>query len=458
MGIKNDKGVSNNENGDEDKIDNVTASAKAWFSKGVGYKSLGHYKRAIKCYDKALELDSRNANIWTMKGIILAEIGEFAQAAISYEQALQINPKNQEVWINRAQALERIDRNDEALICYDKALKIDPKLRASLTRRRLELIAKTRLKMEVKKEATEGSFATDSANYSKQKSLENTKPSRSKMSGLRWEYAGWSNISWGNIPGAQFVIMTVRGMVLTIIEKHGPLSDSELSQYMNDEMNYPMSINAARDHLKTLSRYGLIRLATSDGVSKKPRPIVVERKPIPTTSLAPSNTITYRRPSHYLDAAFLTRGKVGKHNRTKLGIVITAVVEALYQPNGKIITGQKFAYVFVGKTETANDLVKVLEMATNLQKVTCVECDGRPLYNSNVFRNFLFSHQIELLQKKEFGSMVFIDRVFGQWKTRYVHPFIKEIEKMSDYEKLQYVSRTLKECFPGIIIETRTFS
>jgi len=259
----------------------------------------------------------------------------------------------------------------------------------------------------------------------------------------KWEYLGWSNVNWGNIPGKQFVIMTVRGMVLSVLERHGILSETQLSQYMLTEMGYQMSINAVRNHLKALERYGLIRSIPNIQEAENIEPHVEYVKPVTKTP----------QPSHFMDTAFLTRGRVTQHNRAKLGIVIVAVVEAKRDSEGKMTRGQKFAYVFLGKTETTDDLIKALDLARKHQQVTCLQTDERPLYRSNKFQSYLLNHHIYIIQKQDFGSMGFIDGMFGQWKNRYVHSHIKEIEEMTVYERLEYVVNTLKECFPEIIIE-----
>ena len=62
-------------------------------------------------------------------------------------------------------------------------------------------------------------------------------------------------------------------------------------------------------------------------------------------------------------------------------------------------------------------------------------------------------NDIGLIASSRFGSMRFIDGMFGQWKTQCVHPKIKAIEKMSVYKKWEYVVSSLKECLPAILIE-----
>ena len=270
-------------------------------------------------------------------------------------------------------------------------------------------------------------------------------PRRLNWVQIEWKYLGWSSVDWGNIPGKQFVVMTVRGMVISVLERHGSLSDTQLLRYMHAEMDYPISLNAVRNHLKTLERYGLVRATPTA------RTEVVKVKPEMKTLKLKSKTL---QPSHFMDAAFLTKGKVTQHSRTRLGIVIVAVLEVKRNRKGNITRGRKFAYIFPGKTETTNDLIKALDLTRRHQQVTCIQTDRRPLYRSKKFQSYLLKNRIDIKQKKGFGSMVFIDGMFGQWKNKFVHPHIKRIEKMSIYDRLEYVVRTLKECFSDIIIAT----
>jgi Ribonuclease R winged-helix domain len=261
----------------------------------------------------------------------------------------------------------------------------------------------------------------------------------------RWQYIGWSRVDWGRIQGEQFVIMEVRGMVLTVLERHSPLSDAQLSSYMQSEMGYSMTIEAVRNHLKTLNRYGLVKLVLDSA----------DVQPIEPQNRQPElikETVRQVQPSHFLDTAFLTKGKVAQHSRTKLGIMIVAAVEAGRDNEGKTVIGRKFAYVLPGKTETTNDLIKVLDLVQKHQRITCLQTDGRPLYRSGKFQAYLANHSIKIVMQTVFGSMAPIDRIFGQWKSKYVHPKIREIEGMNLYDRFEYVVGTLKDCFPDMTV------
>lgn len=49
------------------------------------------HKEAVKCYDRALELDPKNAHAWHHKGISLDKLGKDAEALRCYDRELEID-------------------------------------------------------------------------------------------------------------------------------------------------------------------------------------------------------------------------------------------------------------------------------------------------------------------------------------------------------------------------------
>ena len=55
--------------------------------------NLNKFNEAMKSYDKAIEINSRDSDAWYNKGITLAKLGKFDEAIKAYDKATEINPQ-----------------------------------------------------------------------------------------------------------------------------------------------------------------------------------------------------------------------------------------------------------------------------------------------------------------------------------------------------------------------------
>jgi tetratricopeptide (TPR) repeat protein len=101
--------------------------ARVWSNKGVALARLGRPAEALTCYDRALDINPRFAGVWSNKGVTLARLGRPAEALTCFEQDLEINPRDPVAWFNKGLALEELSRPAEALTCYERALEINPR-------------------------------------------------------------------------------------------------------------------------------------------------------------------------------------------------------------------------------------------------------------------------------------------------------------------------------------------
>ena len=106
--------------------------ALAWNNKGISLGRLGRHQDAIRCCDKALGLDPRNAKPWNNKGISLGGLGRHEDACRCYDKALELDPLNALAWGNKGVSLGSLGRYEEEIRCYDKALELDPRYAAAL--------------------------------------------------------------------------------------------------------------------------------------------------------------------------------------------------------------------------------------------------------------------------------------------------------------------------------------
>jgi tetratricopeptide (TPR) repeat protein len=107
--------------------------AGAWYSKGnVLAYNLSKYDDAIECYNKALKIDQNNAYAWYGKGLALNNLEKYSEAIQSYDRAIEIDPNSASAWYGKGLALRNLGKYNEAIECYDKALEIDQNMAYAL--------------------------------------------------------------------------------------------------------------------------------------------------------------------------------------------------------------------------------------------------------------------------------------------------------------------------------------
>ena len=123
---------------DNDGWDPKGIAAHEWMTKGVIlYIHLGrrrasfnsvygmnpsHHNEAIKCFDKAIELNPKDANVWKHKGDTLVDLAEHGMKPSVYVLEEFKDPKKQKKRI----VLAQFSKYMEAAKCYEKVIKLDP--------------------------------------------------------------------------------------------------------------------------------------------------------------------------------------------------------------------------------------------------------------------------------------------------------------------------------------------
>lgn len=86
---------------------------------------------AIRCFDKALNLNPNYVEAWVRKGITLLDIGEDYDALVCLNKAVKLSPKSFKARYNRGKCLLKLKYYDEAILDFQQAISIKPKHAAS---------------------------------------------------------------------------------------------------------------------------------------------------------------------------------------------------------------------------------------------------------------------------------------------------------------------------------------
>ncbi|MBU3966916.1 MAG: tetratricopeptide repeat protein [Euryarchaeota archaeon] len=104
----------------------IEGGVTTWANKGNNLVESSMYAEAIRCYNKALEINPRSLEVLNNRGLALARTGRLGDAILSYDRALDLKPDDPEVLYNKGIALAQIGKTSEALACYDKLIEANP--------------------------------------------------------------------------------------------------------------------------------------------------------------------------------------------------------------------------------------------------------------------------------------------------------------------------------------------
>jgi tetratricopeptide (TPR) repeat protein len=90
---------------------------------------MSKFDDAIKCIDRAINLDPMHAAFWYNKGICQDRMGHLDRAIKSFEKAIELRPRYPEAWFNKAIALETKGDKSAAIDAWKSYLNIAAKNR-----------------------------------------------------------------------------------------------------------------------------------------------------------------------------------------------------------------------------------------------------------------------------------------------------------------------------------------
>jgi len=91
------------------------------------YQIISIIKTCAYDYNKAIELDPKNAKFWNDKSSSLCHLERHKEALEASENAIELDPTNASAWSNKGTMLGCLERYEEALKAFNKAIELDPK-------------------------------------------------------------------------------------------------------------------------------------------------------------------------------------------------------------------------------------------------------------------------------------------------------------------------------------------
>ena len=101
-----------------------SAACTLW---GDALDEQGKYDEAIAKFEKAVELDPKNANPHIGWGAMLDEQKKYDEAITQYQKAIALDPKCADAYNNWGTVLDEQKKYDEAIAKFQKAIELDPK-------------------------------------------------------------------------------------------------------------------------------------------------------------------------------------------------------------------------------------------------------------------------------------------------------------------------------------------
>jgi cytochrome c-type biogenesis protein CcmH/NrfG len=99
----------------------------AWTQLGNVYFDTQNFTKAIRAYEKSLELSPNNPNVLTDLGVMYRRNGQPGKAVEVFDRAMTIDPRHEQSRFNKGIVL-RYDMNDRegAVKAWEELLRINP--------------------------------------------------------------------------------------------------------------------------------------------------------------------------------------------------------------------------------------------------------------------------------------------------------------------------------------------
>ena len=121
-----------------------------WIGKATILNILGNTEEAIKCLDKVIKMTDDYPDVrysddewlhedtqdyqalaWYNKGVMLLDGSE--EALKCFDKAVELDPEFVDAWLNKGYTLHHLGKREESIMCIRKVLELDPNNELALT-------------------------------------------------------------------------------------------------------------------------------------------------------------------------------------------------------------------------------------------------------------------------------------------------------------------------------------
>ena len=119
--IKSIKGINETVSDSSNK-----ENADDFFKQGKSYYDNANYEEAVKCFNKALELESNNAENWALLGFSYFGTHNNEKAIKYLSKSVELNPNDAENWFCLGDYYKINGNYEEAIRCLKRAVELEP--------------------------------------------------------------------------------------------------------------------------------------------------------------------------------------------------------------------------------------------------------------------------------------------------------------------------------------------
>ncbi|KAF9583887.1 anaphase-promoting complex subunit cdc27 [Lunasporangiospora selenospora] len=101
-------------------------SPEAWCALGNAYNLRQERDQALKCFQRAIQLNDRFAYAHTLSGHEFIESGDYEKAQAQFRKAMSIDPRPYYAWYGMGRLYDQMGKDETALLYYKEAQKLNP--------------------------------------------------------------------------------------------------------------------------------------------------------------------------------------------------------------------------------------------------------------------------------------------------------------------------------------------